>query len=367
MFKDTILNKPHFLGPEHDSFFAELKLLVRNYTTTHSKFVYIISGIKTILFILAYILLYIGILKFGNNLPVLFSIYAVMGVLVIMIFLNIIHPAAHNSLFRNKLLNNICQYLFEFLGTSSYLWKVKHVRLHHPYANIPNWDCDIEQSDIIKIFPEARHFWYHRYQYIYGPFMYLMYTLIWIFYRDFKDLFDRNRIVSKAIKIPKYEFIKLIFVKTLYVFYVVIVPCLVLDITVLNVITAFFLMHFISSGLGFIALVSTHAGEDAKFTYLPKDGKINQTWAFHQLLSTNDFSTDNAFANLAYGYFNHHVAHHLFPSTNPQLYPGITRIIKNYAAENNLPYRCYTINQTLRSHYKLLKNNSIELILDAEL
>jgi linoleoyl-CoA desaturase len=367
MLKETQINKPQFLGPEHDTFYAELKNLVRNYINNHSKYVYLISGIKSILLISVSVFLYVCILNYGNNLPILFAAYALMGIVIIMIFLNIIHPAAHNSLFRSKRLNALCQYIFEFLGTSSYLWKIKHVRLHHPYANIPNWDCDIEQSDIIKIFPDARYYWYHRYQYIYGPFMYLMYTLNWIFHRDFKDLFDRTRIVSRAVKISRFEIIKLVFVKLFYLFYTIVIPCLVLDVSLLNIITAFLFMHFIASGLGLIALVSTHVGEDAKWTYLPKDGKIQQTWAYHQIVSANDFSTNNWAANLAFGYFNHHVAHHLFPSINPQLYPGVTRLIKNYAAENDLPYKCYNINHTLRSHYKLLRSNAFQLNLDAEL
>jgi linoleoyl-CoA desaturase len=187
MENEINLNKPQFLSPEHDTFYAQLKSLVKDYVSSNSRYVYLISGIKAVLFISLYLGLYAVILTCGHILPVLLSAYALMGIVIIMMFLNIVHPAAHSSLFRSKKLNNLCQHIFEFLGTSSYLWRIKHIRLHHPYANIPTWDCDIEQSDIIKIFPDARYYWYHRYQYIYGPFMYLMYTLNWIFHRDFRD------------------------------------------------------------------------------------------------------------------------------------------------------------------------------------
>jgi linoleoyl-CoA desaturase len=138
-------------------------------------------------------------------------------------------------------------------------------------------------------------------------------------------------------------------------------------VSFINVLTGFLLMHFIASGLGLIALVSTHTGEESTWTFLTEDGRVNQTWAYHQLVSANDFSTDNPVANLTFGYFNHHVAHHLFPSVNPQLYKGVTRIIREYAKENNLPYRCYSIRQTLYSHYRLLRSNAFQLNLNAEL
>lgn len=359
--------KPQFLGQEHDIFYAQLKSIVKKYIAANSKGIYLVSGLKSVLLLSIYAVLYALLINTGDNLVMLFSTYALMGVVVIMIFLNIIHPAAHNSLFRSKKLNSLCQHIFELLGTSSYLWRIRHVRLHHPYANIPSWDCDIEQSDIIKFFPDARFYWYHRYQYIYGPFLYLVYTLNWIFIRDFRDLFDKTRIVKKAVVFSKWEFYKLIIVKIFYIFYMIVLPFLLLETSLVNIVTGFFLMHFIASGLGLIALVSTHTGENSIWTFPQEDGKVHQTWAYHQLISTNDFSTENPLANFTFGYFNHHVAHHLFPSLNPQLYLSVTRIIREYAKENNLPYRNYSMSESLYSHFKLLRKNAFQLNLNAEL
>lgn len=364
----AVLVKPQYMKVPEGDFFAELKKMVTTFANDNSKYVYLLSGIKAILLFIIYLALYTGILLKGNNPIWLFLCYAVMAVVTMMIFLNIVHPAAHNALFRSKKLNSVCQYAFEIFGTSSYLWRAKHIRLHHPYSNIPTWDCDIEQTDLIKIFPDSKFYGFHRYQHLYAPVLYLFYTLNWLFVRDFRDFFQKNRIVRKAVKIPAIEFYKLFLTKICYVMSMIVIPYLLLDVSLLWVLGGFILMHIIASAIGMIALVSTHAGETATWTYPAINGDVEQTWAYHQMISANDFSTANPVANLAFGHLNHHVAHHLFPSLNPELYIGVTKIVKDFSIHNQLPYRCFTIRQTMLSHYNLLRSNAFNVnLLDEDM
>jgi linoleoyl-CoA desaturase len=76
------------------------------------------------------------------------------------------------------------------------------------------------------------------------------------------------------------------------------------------------------------------------------------------MLSTNDFAPTNPLINFTYGCFNHHIAHHLFPSLSHVYYPEITKIIREFAMENNLPYRCFSAKEAITSHFKLLRNNA---------
>ena len=99
------------------------------------------------------------------------------------------HDAAHNSLFKTKKYNQWFMYIFDLLGLSSFNWKNRHVSGHHVFSNIMEYDPDIQQSAVVKIFPQDKTRSFHRFQWIYMPFIYAIFIPRWVFYRDFKDIF----------------------------------------------------------------------------------------------------------------------------------------------------------------------------------
>ena len=359
MTNSSTLKKPVFTKDPENDFFLRLRQIVHQQIEKNTDRIYLLTGIKVIGLFLAFFGFYALIFAKGSSIGWLFTAYIGVGITSIMLFLNVVHDAAHNALFRNRTLNKICVHFLEMMGTNSFIWKMRHVRLHHSYPNIPTWDCDVEQSNIAKIFPNANSFWYNRYQHLYLPVMYFMYTLNWLFVRDFRDFFNGDRIVRKAVTIPKIEYVKLFVSKILYIGYMLALPMLILPVAWYWVFLAFLAMHFVTSGMGLVALLSTHAGEHAIWTYPEPDGRVKNTWAYHQMLSTNDFAPENKLINFTYGCFNHHVAHHLFPTVSHVHYPAITRIIRDFAQENNLPYRCYNVPEAITSHFKLLRNNAL--------
>lgn len=192
-------------------------------------------------------------------------------------------------------------------------------------------------------------------------FLYPMYSLNWLFIRDFKDFFGpHDNHIKRVVKIPKIEYYRLFVTKIINILYMIVLPAVVLNQPWYMVLGAWFAMHICGSLLGVVALLSTHVDEDAYFPVPDENGKLGTTWAVHQLLVTKDFSTGSPLANFLYGGFTHHVAHHLFPAVGHTYYPYITPIIKKYAAENGLPYTSYPFHKALHSHYKLLKNNSVK-------
>ena len=44
------------------------------------------------------------------------------------------------------------------MGANSYIWKIRHIRLHHNYPNVMGWDSDFEQSDTGKGFSTRAFF-----------------------------------------------------------------------------------------------------------------------------------------------------------------------------------------------------------------
>lgn len=315
--------------------------------------------IKVLLFPALYFSCYATAILFGENVGVLFLCYSVLGILLDLNFLNLIHEAVHNTLFENKKLNRLYVHLFDLMGANSFIWRIRHIRLHHNYPNVLGWDSDFEQSPMARIFPQAPYSSMHRYQYIYLPLLYPLFLFNWLLVRDFKDFFRKKQLVRKVTNIPRVEYVKLFIFKLFFMAYIIIIPKLILGIAWIDILTAFAIMVFTASIFSLIVLLTPHAMPDSDFPVADKKGHLATSWFEHQFRTTNDVAEDNWFTRFFMGCFNYHLAHHLFPSVNHVYYPEITELIKRFAANNNLPYRRFPLLVSLKKHYQLLKNNSI--------
>lgn len=114
--------------------------------------------INAILFPLIYIGTYISATVWAKGPVVFYGCYFIMGLMVMIIFINLIHDAVHHVLFKNKKLNNLFVYFFDIMGANSYAWKIRHTRLHHNYPNVMGWDSDIDQSPLARVFPSRTVF-----------------------------------------------------------------------------------------------------------------------------------------------------------------------------------------------------------------
>jgi linoleoyl-CoA desaturase len=313
---------------------------------------------KSLLLLVIYFTFYSCILLFGNNTYLLFTFYVLTGLSMILVFLNVFHDAAHGAIFKKNSYNVLLTYVLELYGCNSFIWKKRHLLLHHPYPNVQHWDIDVKQSGLVRIFPQSKWFSFHRYQHIYMWFLYLFYTLNWLFVRDFKDFFGKeDNYLKRVTSIPKIEYFKLFGAKLLNLFLMIGLPLLLLNQPWYMIIAAFLVMHLTASAFGVMALLSTHADEDAIFPLPGEDGQIGNTWAEYQVAATKDFCTNNRLANILFGGFNHHVAHHLFPTVAHTYYPRITPLIRKIAQEYNLDYRSHPLRQAIYSHFMLLKKN----------
>jgi len=355
------LIKPTFQKAPADDFFKKMQREVQENILKNPR-IQTANIIKSFFLLFGYLGSYAGILIFGNDTRLLFFFYILAGLFMIVLFVNAFHDAAHNAVFKSSKYNKWFTYVLELFGSNSFIWKKRHLVLHHPYANIQNWDIDIKQSDLVRIFPSSPYFNYHKYQHIYMWLLYPCYTLNWLFIRDFKDFFGtKDNYIKRVVVIPKIEYIKLFVCKIFNLFYLLVIPMLVLTVQPwYMILLAWITMHLCGSALGVVALLSTHVDEHAHFPMSPEDGKMPTTWAEHQMSVTKDFSTNSALANFLFGGFTHHVAHHLFPSVAHTYYPYITKVIRRYAAEYNLPYTSYPFWKAVASHFRLLKHNGRE-------
>ncbi len=316
--------------------------------------------LKAILFPSLYLLAYISAVHWAANDTIYYSCYFLMGVLIVLNFLNLIHEAVHHTLFFNKRVNNWYVHFFDLMGANSYMWKVRHIRLHHNYPNVMGWDSDFEQSPLARVFPHAPFSRLHKYQHIYLPLLYPLYLLNWLLIRDFRDFFNKKRLVWKVTSIPKIEFVKLFLFKTAFLFYTIFLPMIISHIDWEQAVIGFLIMMFTASIISLLVLLSPHASTESDFPMPDRNGMMPTGWFRHQLSCTNDVKEDNWFIRFFMGCFNYHIAHHLFPSVNHVYYPEVTQVIKAFAKKNDLPYRQFPLTTSLRNHYELLRTNSFQ-------
>lgn len=316
--------------------------------------------LKSILFPVMYLSLYIALLIYGSNRYIFFILYALIGLMLVINFTNLIHDAAHQNISKNKKINQFYLLLFDLMGANSYIWQIRHHRLHHPFPNVMGWDSDFEQSPLARVYPQSSFKKFQRYQHYYLPFIYPLYLFNWLLVRDFKDFFSEKAIVRKIIRfeIPTIEYAKLFFFKTLFLFNMLVLPHLILRNSWKESLLGFVVMMFTASITSLIVLLSPHANIHSEFPEIDKNGKIKTPWFIHQIVCTNDVTWNNWFTRFFLGSFNFHVSHHLFPNISSVYLPEVTSLVEQFAKENDIPYRKYSLIESLKGHWLLLRNNS---------
>ncbi len=350
-----------YLPNSQDLFFYTLKKDVFNalpdkYREKASRIAYIKALLLLSFFIGVVLLLYST--PIGSIVYLGFAV--LLGVSCLPLILNIGHESVHGNFSTSKGLNKMGKGVFYLLGTSAYFWRIRHTASHHAFANVKNVDLDIEQTTIVRLSKHQEHEPRHRYQHLYMPFAFCLYTLLWFFYRDFKDLGKKRFGAKKVKKHAPREVVKLIAAKVWHLLLLLVFPFL-LNQTAWLVLTGFLAFHLGASIVTTFALISTHVGEEQEIVEA-SENLLPYSWAEHQLRTTADFSVNNVFLFHFFGGFNHHVAHHLFPGIPHVYYPLITPIIEEKAQYYGMPYHRYpTFFASAKSHFTRLKQLSNEI------
>lgn len=351
--------KPVFKHPVEPEFLElrkEVDAIVKKLSAKKQKVIWA----KVFLFPILYFSTFVLLLTRGTDPVIFFISYFLLGFFLILNFLNLIHDAVHGVTFKNhKNWNRFFLYFFDLLGANSYIWKVRHLRLHHAFPNIMGWDSDLEQSPLVRIFPQSTLKNIQKYQHLYLPFLYPLYLFNWLLVRDFRDFFDKGRTVHRVVKIPKIEYFKLIIFKLIFFAYILFIPKYILGVSWEQVLGGFVVFMFTASLTSLIVLLSPHASIESEFPQQDSSGMLPHTWFMHQLVCTSDVSNDNFFVRFFMGSFNYHIAHHLFPYVHHSYYPEITKLIENFSFRYNFPYRKQSLKSSLLNHYDLLKRNAV--------
>ncbi len=283
-----------------------------------------------------------------------FSVLYVLGGLAqTFLLLNIAHDSNHNAISSTPSVNKTLNYVFDVCGISSYMWRILHHRGHHSCVNVQDEDDALTGRGLFRFTPhDAREKW-HRFQHIYALVLYAVFSLDYVFVRDFEAFFFPKRDYLKSTKHPAREYAILFAGKAFYITYMLVLPVVLLGKSPWLVAGAFLLVHLII-GLS-VALVfqTTHTIDT---TYFPATRNEFDNAVYHIFATTADYATENPVVGWLTGGLNHHIAHHLCPFVCHTHYASLTRIVKETAAEFGVPYRQHpTMSRAIVHHLILLK------------
>lgn len=282
------------------------------------------------------------------------ALYLLGGFAQTFLLLNIAHDSNHNAISSNSVVNKTLNYVFDLCGISSYMWRILHHRGHHSCINLHGEDDAISGRGIFRFTPyDPREPW-HRLQHIYALFLYALFSLDYVFVRDFQHFFFPSHDYVRRAKHPVREYVILFAGKGLYLTYMLVLPVLVLGKSPLLVLAAFLLVHLVVGLSVTLVFQSTHALDN---TYFPADRGEFENGVYHIFATTADYATDNPLVGWLCGGLNHHIVHHLCPYVCHTHYASLTRIVKQTAEEFGIRYRQHpTMTRAIWHHLILLKH-----------
>jgi linoleoyl-CoA desaturase len=292
------------------------------------------------------------------------SLWVMLGLCVVMGFgmagigLSIMHDANHGSYSNKPWVNNLLGFSLNLVGGHAMNWKVQHNVLHHTYTNIHDVDEDISPRGILRMAPESDWKPIHRFQHYYAWFFYGLMTLVWVLVKDFVRIakYHKEGLLKKQRTTAAKELAVMLTSKVFYFGYIFAVPMLLLNITFVQALIGFLVMHYISGFILAIIFQPAHVVEGTEYPMPDENGNLENSWAIHQLHTTTNFGQKQKLFSWYVGGLNYQVEHHLFPNICHVHYREISKIVKQTAEEFGLPYKTKeTFFDAIVAHAKQLK------------
>lgn len=350
------MNKLKFSKDEGSLFYKELKEKVDAYFNEKgiSKSGNTLFKLKMIVYFVLDLLFFVLMLT-ATSITAFYVFYLLMGLSVLLTAFNVSHDASHGVAVKSKFWNNLLfQISFNLQGNNAYVWGKNHTESHHLYTNVEGSDIDVLNNPVFRMTYTQELKPFHKYQWLYAPFLYLFYSLNWFFFRETLMIFNySSRTIS--IRIPKWEVVKLVFFKLLYIGYMVVLPVVLLPFGFQHVIFAFLLNHFMVSLIFVGVLGVSHVSDYVHHPEPDTEGNLPVSWPTLQMLTSVDYNTDSLFFNCTLGGFNAHALHHLLPNVCHIHYINILPIFREVAAKHGIVYMEMGYTESLRAHFRHLK------------
>jgi linoleoyl-CoA desaturase len=306
--------------------------------------------------ILSAIALYVVLVFFTPPAAISIVLCAILGLNMAVIGFNVMHEGGHQTFSKYPWMNSVSAYFLNVLGGNTHYWKIKHNINHHTYTNVEGMDSDIDVKPFMRMHEAQPWHSYHRFQHVYGVFLYGISYLAWIFYEDFKKYFSgkvsgNNERKRLSIK----EHIIFWFTKVMYIGAYMVIPIIVVGW--LSWLIGFLVITLTCGLIISVVFQLAHVIEGTQF-HVPESDNTNekQEWALHQISSTANFATSSKTLHWLLGGLNFQIEHHLFPRISHIHYPAISKMVKEACRESNIVYNEYTsMFKAVASHIALLK------------
>lgn len=301
------------------------------------------------------VIIFYGLMITSADKTAFFIYYLFMGFFVLLTAFNVSHDAAHGVAVKSKYWNKILFSIsFNLQGNNAYVWGRNHNESHHLYTNIEGSDIDVLNNPLFRMTETQELKWFHRYQHLYAPVLYLLYSLNWFLFRETLMLFNYS---SRTIKItiPRKEIVRLIAFKFIYIGYMIVLPAIVLPFGWGTVLLAFLLNHFMVSWIFVGVLGVSHLSDYVAHPVPDKDNQLNMSWPKLQMLTSVDYNAGSVFFNWTLGGFNAHALHHLLPNISHVHYLDILPIFRSLAKKHGIVYMEMSYLESLKSHFRFLK------------
>jgi linoleoyl-CoA desaturase len=345
--------KPEFystLNQRVNEYFKSRKLNRNGNTEMILKTVFMFS-----LYLIPYFLMITGIV---TGLWAMFALCVLMGIAIGGIGLSVMHDANHGAYSSKPWINNLLGLSLNIVGGNAFNWKVQHNVLHHTYTNIHDVDEDISPRGVLRLSPHGEWKSFHRFQHLYAWFFYGLMTLVWVLVKDYVRIikYHKDGMVKKQKANIVTEWTVLLLSKGIYIAYIFVVPALILPIAWWQILIGFLVMHYIAGFILAIIFQPAHVIDGTEYPLPGVDGKMDNSWAIHQLHTTTNFANKSRLFSWYVGGLNFQVEHHLFPGVCHVHYRKISRIVETTAHEFGLPYKAEkTFIDALRGHALQLK------------
>jgi linoleoyl-CoA desaturase len=283
----------------------------------------------------------------------------IMGIGVSGIGLSIMHDANHGSYSKKAWVNNLLGFSLNLVGGNAFNWKVQHNVLHHTYTNVHEVDEDISPRGVLRMAPTECWKPFHRFQHLYAWFLYGLLTIVWISFKDFGRLkrYSDDGLVTKQKSNATREWIVLFASKAFYIFYLFVLPTLLVPaITWWMPILGFLIMHYIAGFILAIIFQPAHVIDGTEYPLPDDNGNLENSWAIHQLHTTTNFGRKHRMFSWFVGGLNYQVEHHLFPNICHVHYRAISPIVEKTAIEFGLPYKSKeTFLEAIIAHAQIMR------------
>ncbi len=268
---------------------------------------------------------------------------------------NIQHDGGHGAYSNRPWINRLSALTLDLLGGSSYVWARKHNSIHHSYTNVTGHDDDINVGLLGRLSPHQKRLSFHRFQHVYMWFLYGFLPMKWHLFDDFRDVLT-GRIGGHRFPRPRgWNLVIFIGGKALFFSLAFGLPML------LNpwwcVLALYGIASFVQGVTLGVVFQMAHCVEEAEFPQpRAETGRIDSSWAVHQVQTTVNFAPRNGLLTWFVGGLNFQIEHHLFPKICHVHYPALSKLVQETCGEFALKYRTYkSLAASVTSHYCWLR------------